>query len=72
MGSSSSLSLFSMLNFSKIIVRSGCLLHLPFSGQVKRLNNLKHVMVSSDCSGNVFVMEYDQQSAKMKLAKLDT
>ena len=38
--------------------------------QVQRLSNLKHVMVSSDCSGNVFVMEYDQQSAKMELGKL--
>ena len=54
------------------ISRSGCLLHCPFSGQVQRLNNLEHVMVSSDCSGNVFVMEYDEESGKMELGKLDT
>ena len=39
---------------------------------MKRLNNLKHVMVSSDCSGNVFVMEYDEESRKMELGKLGT
>ena len=48
------------------------MLHLPFSGQVKRLKNLKHVMVSSDCSGNVFVMEYDEEAGKMELGKLNT
>ena len=50
--------------------RSGCLLHFTFNGQVRRENNLKQLMVQSDCSGRVFMLVGGEERGQMDLCQV--